>query len=102
MQRSLDLLALTKRLEMISTKPAVGRHFFRRFEFKGEKRRRSQAFYTGTSCLSSLGMQWLYARQPGTAVFKRLNARQSEIFTEFLRKPYLNLLTKEYSNFIWK
>ena len=36
---------------MISTKPAVGRHFFRRFEFKGEKRRRSQAFYTGTSCL---------------------------------------------------
>ena len=51
MQRSLDLLALTKRLEMISTKPAVGRHFFRRFEFKGEKRRRSQAFYTGTSCL---------------------------------------------------
>ena len=54
MQRSLDLLALTKRLEMISTKPAVGRHFFRRFEFKGEKRRRSQAFYTGTSCLISL------------------------------------------------
>ena len=52
MQRSLDLLALTKRLEMISTKPAVGRHFFRRFEFKGEKRRRSQAFYTGTSCLN--------------------------------------------------
>ena len=51
MQRSLDLLALTKRLEMISTKPAVGRHFFRRLEFKGEKRRRSQAFYTGTSCL---------------------------------------------------
>ena len=41
MQRSLDLLALTKRLEMISTKPAE----------KGEKRRRSQAFYTGTSCL---------------------------------------------------
>ena len=36
---------------MISTKPAVGRHFFRRFEFKGVKRRRSQAFYTGTSCL---------------------------------------------------
>ena len=55
MQRSLDLLALTKRLEMISTKPAVGRHFFRRFEFKGEKRRRSQAFYTGTFCLSQDG-----------------------------------------------
>ena len=36
---------------MISTKPAVGRHFFRRFEFKGGKKRRSQAFYTGTSCL---------------------------------------------------
>ena len=52
MQRSLDLLALTKRLEMISTKPAVGRHFVRRFEFKGEKRRRNQAFYTGTSCLN--------------------------------------------------
>ena len=51
MQRSLDLLALTKRLEMIAKKPAVGRHFFRRFEFKGVKRRRSQAFYTGTSCL---------------------------------------------------
>ena len=54
MQRSLDLLALTKRLEMISAKPAVGRHFFRRFEFKGEKRRRSQAFNTGTSCLKFL------------------------------------------------
>ena len=54
MQRSLDLLALTKRLEMISTKPAVGRHFFRRFEFKGEKRRKSQAFYTGTSCLKKI------------------------------------------------
>ena len=38
MQRSLDLLALTKRLEMISTKPAVGRHFF--FEDLNSKARK--------------------------------------------------------------
>ena len=37
MQRSLDLLALTKRLEMISTKPAVGRHFFEDLNSKARK-----------------------------------------------------------------